>query len=54
VVSSEFHLFRAGLMAEKMGLTIVGIPAKTSWVSLRINYFLREIAAVWRLKLLGR
>lgn len=47
IVSSEYHLYRAGLMAADRGLTSTGIPATTSWLSLRINYFLREIVAVW-------
>lgn len=47
LVSSEYHLFRAGLFAADEGVTALGVPAKTSWLSLRINYFLREIAAVW-------
>ena len=47
------HLYRAGLFAEEQGLTAVGIPARTSWVTLRINYFLREIAAVWYYTLFG-
>ena len=47
IVSSEYHLYRAGLMAEDLGVTVSGIPAATSWLSLRTNYFLREIAAVW-------
>ena len=47
LISSEYHLFRAGLFAKGEGVTAVGIPAETSWISLRINYFLREIAGVW-------
>lgn len=47
LVSSEYHLYRAGRIAEGLGVSAVGIPAKTSFVFLRINYFLREIAAVW-------
>lgn len=47
VLSSEYHLFRAGLIARDQGLTAVGIPARTTWLSLRLNYFMREIAAVW-------
>ncbi len=47
IVSSDYHLYRAGLFAREQGLISVGIPAKTSWISLRVNYFLREIAAVW-------
>ena len=47
ILSNEFHLFRAGMEARSQGLAPIGIPAKTSWLSLRINYFLREIPAVW-------
>lgn len=47
IVSGEYHLYRAGLMAEAYGLTSSGIPATTAWLPLRINYHLREIAAVW-------
>ncbi len=53
IVSNEFHMFRAGLMAKEMDLEMVGIPAKTSWVSLRINYFVREIVGVWKHIILG-
>ena len=53
VISNEFHLLRAGLMAEEQGLDIVGIPAETSWVSLKINYYLREIVAIWKYMILG-
>lgn len=47
IVSSDYHLYRAGLFAKEQGLISVGIPARTSWISLRVNYFLREIVAVW-------
>ena len=53
VISSEFHLFRAGFTADKMALEIVKIPARTETLSYRINYFLREIAAVWKYAVLG-
>lgn len=53
LVSSEYHLYRAGLFAREENVTSYGIPARTSWVSLRINYFLREIAAVWYYIILG-
>lgn len=53
IVSGEYHLYRAGLMAASHGLTSSGIPATTAWLPLRINYHLREIAAVWYF-LLGR
>jgi len=47
LLSNEFHLFRAGKIAEKCGITACGVPARTSHLSLRVNYTLREIAAVW-------
>lgn len=53
MISNEFHLLRAGLMAEKQGLEIVGIPAETSWTALRINYYLREIVAIWKFIIFG-
>ena len=53
LVSSEFHLYRACLQAKDHGVTAGGIPAQTGWVTLRINYCLREIAAMWKYLLLG-
>lgn len=53
LVSSEYHLFRAGLFAKECGVESVGIPAKTSWFSIRLNYFLREVAGVWHYLILG-
>ena len=47
IVSSEYHLYRAGRIAKSQSLEAVGIPATTRIISLRINYFLREIAGVW-------
>ena len=53
VVSSEFHLFRAGMFAKECGVEAVGIPAKTGDFIHFLNYFLREIAGVWHYTLLG-
>lgn len=53
IVSSEYHLFRATRFADDLGLEATGIPAKTSWVTLRINYYLREIVAVWKYWVFG-
>lgn len=53
IVSNEFHLFRAKLMAKQQGISPVGIPANTTYTSLKINYFLREVAAVWKHLVLG-
>lgn len=53
VVSSEYHLYRASLFAKRCGVTFVGIPAKTGYVGVRINYYLREVAGVWHYLILG-
>lgn len=47
IVSSEYHLYRAGLYAKEASIDAVLIPAKTSWGHLHLNYFLREIFGVW-------
>lgn len=47
LVSSEYHIFRATLVAKECGVQAVGIPAPTSWLSLKLNYYLREVAALW-------
>lgn len=53
ILSSEYHLYRAGLFAKDCGIDAVGIPAKTSWFTIRLNYFLREAAGVWHYLILG-
>lgn len=53
LVSSEFHLYRAGLWAEDHGVTAIGIPAHTSWITLKLNYYLREVAALWKYYIFG-
>lgn len=53
LLSSEYHLFRAGLFAGKSGVESVGIPARTSLISQKINHFMREVAGVWHYILLG-
>ena len=53
LLSSEYHLFRASLFADACGVESVGIPAKTSILSQRINHFMREVAGVWHYLLLG-
>lgn len=53
LISSEYHLYRAALFAKEQSVTAYGIPAKTSWITLRVNYFLREIAAVWYYTIFG-
>lgn len=53
VLSSEFHLFRAGKMASDLGMEVSLIPADTAYFPLLANYFLREIFAVWKYIILG-
>ena len=53
IVSSEYHLCRAGLMAGSFGVSSVGIPGKTTWFTLWANYHMREIIAVWAYLIFG-
>ena len=52
ILSSEYHLFRAGLFANACGFDSVGIPAPTSRLSQKVNHFMREVAGVWHYLLL--
>ncbi len=53
LLSSEFHLFRAGLLADAQGVDTVGIPAATTRFTQKINHFMREVAGVWHYLILG-
>ncbi len=53
LLSSEYHLFRAGLFARECGVESVGIPAHTTRLSQMINHFMREVAGVWHYLILG-
>lgn len=53
MVTSEYHLFRAGLFAQRLGLETVGVPAETTIFPLKVNYFIREAVAVWHFYLIG-
>jgi uncharacterized SAM-binding protein YcdF (DUF218 family) len=46
IVTSEYHLYRAKLMARDMGVAAYGIAGNTSWPTLKANYFIREAFAV--------
>lgn len=47
VVTNDFHLARARLIAQKEGYgATVGVPAPLPWFHLRVNYFLREPFAI--------
>ena len=53
IVSSEYHIFRAKLFAKSLGLDPVGIPGKVSWFPLNLNYYPREVIAVWKYWVMG-
>lgn len=54
VVSNDFHLFRAGMLARRAGFgEIVGVPAELPWLWLTVNYYAREAFAVTALAILG-
>ena len=42
VCSSDYHLYRAQLLARRLGVEVQAVPAKTTLPVLRINYFMRE------------
>lgn len=42
VVTSEYHIYRAKLMGRDMGVELGGISARTTYLSVRVNYFIRE------------
>jgi uncharacterized SAM-binding protein YcdF (DUF218 family) len=53
ILSSEYHMLRASMLAKDCGVEPVMIPAKTSLFSQRVNHFMREVAGVWHYILLG-
>ncbi len=53
IVSNDYHVYRAGLMAQKLDMEPVAVPAHTDLPFLRITYFLREVAALWKFLLSG-
>lgn len=53
IVSSEYHLHRAGLFASWLDLEAELVPARTEVFPLRWNYYLREVFAVWYYSLFG-
>ena len=53
VLSNEFHLFRASLIAKKQGLKPIFIAAPTSNTGARIGYTIREIVVLWKFLITG-
>ena len=48
IVSSEFHLYRASMIAEHFGVESIPVPASTSSIKDFATYFCREIGVVWK------
>ena len=46
VVTSDFHCFRAHLIAQRAGLKVLDIPAESGWPLLDANYYVREFFAL--------
>ena len=46
IVTNEFHVYRAKLIAEKAGVEAVGVAAQTPGLYLRVLYFCREAFAL--------
>ncbi len=46
VVSSEYHLCRAKLIAKTLDMDIHTVPAHTTYFSIKLNYFIREAFGV--------
>lgn len=47
LVSSEYHLYRACMVAQECNVQAAGIPASTSLITMKLNYYLREVVALW-------
>ena len=54
VVTSDFHIFRAGFIAAGEGLDTYGVPAELpkNWWWLGANYYVREFFALGKLELI--
>ena len=46
VVSNDFHLFRASVLAKREGLVTTGVGAPIPWLHFEINYYIREAFAL--------
>ena len=48
VITSEYHIPRATLIADRLGIKVLGYPAETENFLYFCNMFVREIFAVWK------
>ena len=53
IVTSEYHLYRAKLMAEALGAKPIGVAARTELGIMRVNYFIREAIAAAYMRVAG-
>ena len=53
VISAEYHLARASLLAKQEGITMLGYAAKSTNRFFLCNMYLREICGVWYTLLAG-
>ena len=53
VVSSEYHLHRAKRIAQHLDIPVIGVAAKTSYPTVRMNYFIREAFAMTEIYVFG-
>ena len=53
IVSSAYHLYRAKLMASRLGVTAAGVAAPWGYFFVMLNYFIREAFGVTHLWVLG-
>lgn len=53
IVSSAYHLYRAKLMASRLGVSAAGVAAPWGYFFVMLNYFIREAFGVTKLWVLG-
>ena len=53
IVSSAYHLYRAKLMAHRLGVEAAGVAAPWGYTSVMLNYFIREAFGVTHLWVFG-
>lgn len=53
LLSSEYHLLRANLFAQRENLSAVTVPAPSTDFPLFVKMFLREIVMVWYYSIIG-
>ena len=51
IISSEYHLYRAGKLALRHGIDAKLYPATTENRLYYLNMFLREICGIWKFRL---